>query len=143
MGEIPWSGPSEPYETTLGHAHFANCVVIATLKLPDLPDLGDARGKPAILFEFGQGKPGRPPHMWTPLVLTFGDDDDPQALVRLVTSAVNDLPRVAAFATPESPPPSKATHCPGCGVQLHGAVAQRGGCLACFPTIPGDENRHG
>lgn len=143
MTEVPWSGPSEPYETTLGHAHFANGVLIATLKLPDQAELGDAAGKPAILFHFGHGSPGCPPKMWPPLVLTFGEDDDPEALVRLVTSAVADLPRVAAFIPPESPPPPADTHCPGCGVKLHGAVAERGGCLACFPTIPGDEGRHG
>lgn len=143
MGEIPWHGPSEPYETTLGHAHFADGVVVATVKLPDHPDLGAASGKPAILFKFGQAHPDGPAHMWPPMILTFGPDDDPEALVRLVTAAVNDLPRMADLVPPAPPPPPRAVHCPGCDVLLHGAVAARGGCLACFPTIPGDEAHHG
>lgn len=141
MPEIPWHGPDQPYETTLGHAHFADGVVVATVKLPEHPDLGKASGKPAILFEFGQSHPDGPAHMWPPMILTFGDDEDPAALVRLVTAAVGDLERVATLKVPAAPPAPAEVHCPGCDVRLHGAVAARGACLACFPTIPGDEER--
>lgn len=33
-------------------------------------------------------------------------------------------------------PDSPVIHCPGCGSRLFGAVARRGGCLACYPDLP-------
>lgn len=29
--------------------------------------------------------------------------------------------------------PAPKVHCPGCGLQLHGSIAERGGCLGCYP----------
>lgn len=139
MGEIPWSGPPEPYEVELPSAFMVDGVVVATVRLPPMPEvLVDRAGKPAILFQFATG-----PQPLTPIVLTFGENDDPEALVRLITAAVADLPRIAAATPPAPTAPPAVTHCPGCDVRLHGAVAERGGCLACFPTIPGDEAHHG
>jgi hypothetical protein len=43
---------------------------------------------------------------------------------------------------PEQPveyPHASTVNCPGCGVKLHGHVAIRGACLACYPTLPGDD----
>lgn len=136
MPVTPWHGPDEPYETRLGHAHFANGLLVATVKLPAEPLLGPHSDKPAILFDFVEARPGQPIAKYPPFVLTFTGDDEPAGLVELVTRAVDDLERVATW---QPPPPPPVTHCPGCGVKLHGAVAKRGACIACFPTIPGDD----
>lgn len=132
MPVSPWGGPPEPYETRLGHAHFASGVIVATVKLPDEPALGLHRNKPGILFDFVDGTPGNL-HRYPPFVLTFMGDDEPPALVGVVTAAVADLDRAATW---EPPKPPRIKNCPGCGVRLHGAVAERGGCLACFPELP-------
>ncbi len=136
MPSTEWSGPSEPYEVKLGHVHPADGVIVATVKLPDAPsELGVSSGKPAILFEFAQTRPDGI-HRWPPVVLTFHDAEEPEALVRLIRSAVDDL---ALAATWKPKPPATPTHCPGCNVKLFGAIAERGGCLACFPVLPGDQ----
>jgi len=119
----------EPYETNLpGHVHGADGVLIGTVILPDLAEIGPYAGKPAILFEFTVGKTKPYP----PIV--FFPGPDVAGLVELVRKAVEALPEAAAW----KPAPADV-RCPGCGAVLHHQAARRGACFSCYPKLPADE----
>lgn len=71
-----------------------------------------------------------------PNIVMMMTDREMDELARSVKRAI----RMARRHRAVPPGPVATVYCPGCNLRLFGAVAQRGACTKCFPTLPGDES---
>lgn len=125
------TGPHAPRDV---QAIQVNGIVVASVTVED-----PVKGRcDELLFLFAvNGKP------ITQLVCRL-DDAALASLPGLVADAVASTQRHRVTAKEGTHPADdvaeriEKARCPGCGEKLHGDVALRGGCLACYPDLPPD-----